>query len=456
MLRIQDNDNGGEGVRRQVNLGGQTEAYLSFYYRREGLDAASDYVAIYASSNGGTTFAEVGRVAGAATDANYSFSNINISAYIATNTQVRFLSSSTLGGSDIVYFNDARVYWPVGGTNTIMGGTPPYIATNWLLHPGEYLTATFQVLVDNPVAVTQIINTAYSASQSQVLPISDTITNSVSATDLAVTKTVNNPNPNAGSNVVYTITITNNGPLTASSVAVTERLTNGLTYLSHSASRGTYATNTGIWSVGVLTNNTAATLTITARVSTNSIYIGAAITNISTITGSSLADTIPANNTATAIITVGSADLRVGKTVDDNSPLLGSNITYTVTVSNAGPSQATSVTMTDVLPAGLRLLSYSVSQGSFATNTGLWTVGTVSYGGTATLTLNAGVTTTVVGLLITNRAWITSSAREETKGTIMMPMTTPAASALSDATFSPAISPRSRTKGATVRAAKKP
>jgi uncharacterized repeat protein (TIGR01451 family) len=159
-----------------------------------------------------------------------------------------------LGGTEGAYFDNVRVEWPLTGTNTIAGGTPPNIATNWTLRPGQILTATFQVLVDNPVAVTQIINTAYSSSRSQLLPISDTITNSVSAADLAVTKTVNNANPNAGSNVVYTITITNNGPLTASSVAVTERLTNGLAYISHSASRGTYTTNTGIWSVGVLTN----------------------------------------------------------------------------------------------------------------------------------------------------------------------------------------------------------
>ena len=53
-------------------------------------------------------------------------------------------------------------------------------------------------------------------------------------------------------------------------------------------------------------------------------------------------------------------------------------------------------------------------------------------------------------------ALMTSSESEETKGMIMMPMTMPAASALSDETPSPMDSPIPRKKGAIVRAAKKP
>ena len=53
-------------------------------------------------------------------------------------------------------------------------------------------------------------------------------------------------------------------------------------------------------------------------------------------------------------------------------------------------------------------------------------------------------------------ALITSSDSDETKGMIMMPITRPAASALSEATSSPTAAPASRRNGATVRAAKKP
>lgn len=53
-------------------------------------------------------------------------------------------------------------------------------------------------------------------------------------------------------------------------------------------------------------------------------------------------------------------------------------------------------------------------------------------------------------------AVITSSDSELTKGMIMIPMTRPAATALSELMDSPKSCPESRKKGATVRAAKKP
>ncbi len=53
-------------------------------------------------------------------------------------------------------------------------------------------------------------------------------------------------------------------------------------------------------------------------------------------------------------------------------------------------------------------------------------------------------------------ALIASSASDETSGMIMIPMTSPAANALSDATSMPKDSPARRTQGATVRAAKNP
>lgn len=51
---------------------------------------------------------------------------------------------------------------------------------------------------------------------------------------------------------------------------------------------------------------------------------------------------------------------------------------------------------------------------------------------------------------------MTSSDSELTKGMIITPITKPAASADSELTLSPRLLPTSRTKGAMVRAAKKP
>ena len=412
-LRIQDNDNGGEGVQRQVNLGAATEATLSFDYRRVGLDSSSDYVAISVSSNGGSAWTEVDRIAGPNNDSNYLSTNYNISAYIATNTQVRFLSSPTMGGTDIVYFDNIDISWPVEGTNTVLGGAPPNLASGYTLKPGQFLRITFNVTVDNPVAVTQIVNTAFATSLHQVLPIDATVSDPIAATDLGITKTVNNPNPNLGSNVVFTIVVTNNGPRTAGNVTVADPLLTGFTFVTSTVTRGSYSTNTGVWTVGTLTNNTAATMTLTARVSTNPAFAGSTLTNIATITGSNLADLDSNNNSATVTVLVGAADLVVTKTTDEVAPQIGSNFTFTVAVSNAGPGGATSVQITDAWPAGIGLTGFSLSQGSFVTNTRIWTVGSLAAGANATLTLNSIVTTNVVGIFITNRAYVTAAGQTD-------------------------------------------
>src|SRR5262249_12544346 len=55
------------------------------------------------------------------------------------------------------------------------------------------------------------------------------------------------------------------------------------------------------------------------------------------------------------------------------------------------PDRATGVQVTDLLPAGLILVSATASQGIYSTTTGLWTVGQVDTAAPATLTLQARV-----------------------------------------------------------------
>ncbi|MBU0481919.1 MAG: LamG domain-containing protein [Proteobacteria bacterium] len=110
-LQVKDNDGSGEGVQREADLSLFTTAILSFDYRRNGLDGASDYVAVYASGDGGGSWTELpgGRFAGPGNDAAYQSFSYDISLYIAANTRIRFLSSSTLSNNDIVYFDNIEI-----------------------------------------------------------------------------------------------------------------------------------------------------------------------------------------------------------------------------------------------------------------------------------------------------------------------------------------------------------
>ena len=95
--------------------------------------------------------------------------------------------------------------------------------------------------------------------------------------DLSLTKTVNNPAPAVGSNVVFTITVANAaGFSTATGVTVSDVLPAGLAFVSATASQGSYNSTTGIWTVGTVNAGAGATLTITATVTTGGTKVNLA------------------------------------------------------------------------------------------------------------------------------------------------------------------------------------
>ncbi len=122
---------------------------------------------------------------------------------------------------------------------------------------------------------------------------------SAGESDLRVTKTVNNSTPNEGSNIVFTVTASNLGASNNTNVTVNDLLPSGYTYVSHTASTGTYVPGTGVWTIGNLNDQANATLTITAIVNATGNF-----TNTATIsTTSGIADPNTTNNTASVSTT---------------------------------------------------------------------------------------------------------------------------------------------------------
>jgi uncharacterized repeat protein (TIGR01451 family) len=233
-------------------------------------------------------------------------------------------------------------------------------------------------------------NTAAIAYADQFDPNTTNDTASVLETpqqsDLTITKTTSDPTPNVGDTVRYTVTLTDNGPDAATSAQVTDLLPAGLTFVSATPSQGTYDSKTGLWTVGTVAVGSPETLVIQATVNSANSN-----TNTATITHSDQYDPDPGNNTATAPTSPQQADLVLTKTVDNPAPNVGGTVTFTVTIGDVGPSNATNVQITDVLPVGLTLVSATPSQGSYSVGTGLWTVGTVNVGSPQTLVIQATV-----------------------------------------------------------------
>ena len=107
--RVQDNDGGGEGLQREVNLSAYTSATLRVTYERSGLDDANDYATLDISSDGGKSWTELDRFAGPANFSSPQLSAHNITSYISPNTRIRMLTSSSMGNTDLVYFDDVVI-----------------------------------------------------------------------------------------------------------------------------------------------------------------------------------------------------------------------------------------------------------------------------------------------------------------------------------------------------------
>ena len=184
--------------------------------------------------------------------------------------------------------------------------------------------------------------------------------------------------PDNNQNVTFTVTATNNGPAAATGVTLTDLLPAGLTFVSATPSGSTtYNSTTGLWTIGNLSNtagSNSATLNIVATV----VNSGPTITNTASLTAVEQFDTNHLNNSDNEVLTPNRLDLAVLKSVDDNTPDKNQNITFTVSVTNSGPTAATGVQITDALPAGLTFVSATPSVGTYSNATGIWTLGALS------------------------------------------------------------------------------
>ena len=94
-------------------------------------------------------------------------------------------------------------------------------------------------------------------------------------------------------------------------------------------------------------------------------------TNTATISDADQFESNAANNSASSTVTPQRADLVLTKTVSDPTPNVGDQVTFTLTLSNAGPDPATGVRLAELLPAGFSFVSATTSQGSYAPGVGV-------------------------------------------------------------------------------------
>ena len=192
-------------------------------------------------------------------------------------------------------------------------------------------------------------------------------------TDLVLTKSVDQATAIAGqTQLTYTFTVSHDAGSSsdANNVVITDVLPAGLSNGNIIAATATSqnfnsATNTATISFDTIPVGQTRTFTITADVDED---VTGTITNPATLTANN--DDDDTNNSDSADTVVNPQfDVTLTKVVNDETPSQGDTITYTIGISNSGPSTATNVLLTDDIPAGLTFSSGSLN-GQAATSNG--------------------------------------------------------------------------------------
>lgn len=276
-------------------------------------------------------------------------------------TGYAFVSAAVSSGT-----TSSGVIWSIGNLASGVTETMTLVAT--VLPTGSY---------NNCASITGMESDPVQTNNSSCI-----VPTPIPVTDLSITKTVNDSTPNVGDTVYFTLTASNTGPSVATGVLVYDLLPSGYTYWSSSVSP--YDATTGIWSIGTINNGGNAVYTIPAVVNSSGVYV-----NCATISGNQ-ADPVNANNSSCANVTpLATANLGVVKLISNSNPTSGSTVTFTISAINNGPSQASAVAISDLLPTGYTFVSATPSIGTYSSVSGIWDLGTMLTGATPVLTINA-------------------------------------------------------------------
>ena len=278
--------------------------------------------------------------------------------------------------------------------------------------PDNVRTISYRVVVD-PAAPngSDITNTARvdSATPLQGDPTDTAVIEVDVSADVRLTKTVEPATAVAGTDVTYRLEVSNAGPSISRDTRVVDVLPEGLTLVSATTDNGTTCDDGDDVSclLGTLVVDETVTVTVVATVDA-SLADGSTISNIATVVAPD--DLAPANDAASADLdVVAVADLTVAKSGPTDPAVPGESITYTVVVTNAGPSDARQVVVADTAPDGVTFTSVS-GDGAVCDLDAVCRIGTLAPG-SATITLVGTVDPAAVDPIV-NVASVSSATNQ--------------------------------------------
>ena len=213
----------------------------------------------------------------------------------------------------------------------------------------------------------------------------DTVTVPIPQPAINIVKSPATQNVISGGTANFTLTVTNTGNIALTGITVTDaQCTTGPTYTGGDTNGDSQLQLTETWIYTCSVTNVTADFTNTASVDTT--------------------EGVTDSDTADVTVSLQQVDLELAKSVSNTTPLVATNITFTVAVTNVDSVDATGVEVTDILPAGFTYVTDN-SGGAYNSGTGVWNIGTVPANSSVSLTIT--VTVNITGPY-TNYAEITA------------------------------------------------
>ncbi|MES2826418.1 MAG: InlB B-repeat-containing protein, partial [Pseudomonadota bacterium] len=192
--------------------------------------------------------------------------------------------------------------------------------------------------------------------------------------------------------LTFTLHYANDSTVSVTGANITGSLPSGSTYVT--CTGGSACSNTSgslSWTLGTLAGGATGSATLVLTVPNS--WTTSSLTESATLAATA-PDSSPVTKAATSTVAVTgysaitAAAFTLTKTASATQIAPGGTVTYTITYANYGGTSASSVVITDALPAGMTYSS-STGGGVNASNTVTWTIGTVAAGASGSVTVTA-------------------------------------------------------------------
>ncbi|MGY0038490.1 hypothetical protein [Pedobacter sp. NJ-S-72] len=320
--------------------------------------------------------------------------NPNLPSGPPTGNPIGYLSLTPTRPTDAQFYRRVQIeITPTGVLNTYL------VVVRWKTSPSGAFVQLFQNVLTTATPVPAFLKIGFASSTGGGYNNHE-IRNLIVTTPggVRILKSADKLTANVGDPLTYTMDVTNQTNSQLNGLSFKDNLPAGFQITDvQFLPNGTTSTATGFTSTSIsnatVNLSPAATGTFVVKGTVSSYPPGGTLNNTGIFnTGTNgVNDPDKTNDTSRVSTTILQNDLSITKTVNVAAPRVNTNVAFTLTVKNNGTFPATAVKVNDLLPAGYTFLTSTPGTGTYNSTTGVWTIGNLVAGGTATFTINAKV-----------------------------------------------------------------